>query len=186
MIKINLIPIKEIRQKYELKLTIIWNIVAFLIILISFSSIYYINTNKIDKIDKEIAYNKKKLKELRSLRIQLKKFQAKKKVFKTKFKIIKELENFKLLTPYLMSVFVENIPDKVWLKSIKENNFDLSIKGVAIDEPTIVEFIKNLKKTGSFSKVELIQVSQISYLGYKFKYFSLKISVNQKKLKDLL
>ncbi len=186
MIKINLLPIKEIKKKYEIKLTIIWNVLIFCIIVSVFSGIYFINDNKITKIEQEISYNKRKLRELRSLRIQLKKFQAKKKLFKTKFKIIKELENFKLLPPYLMAVLAENIPEKVWLKSLKEDNFDISLKGVAIDEPTIVQFIKNLKKTKSFSKVELIQVSQVTYFGYKFKFFSLKLSINQKQLKDIL
>jgi type IV pilus assembly protein PilN len=163
-----------------------WNVVIFCLIVATFSGIYFINKNKISKIDREITYNKKKLKELKSLRIQLKTFQAKKKLFKTKFKIIKELENFKLLPPYLMSILAENIPEKVWLRSLKEDNFKISLKGVAIDEPTIVSFIKNLKKTGSFSRVELIQVSQVSYSGYKFKYFSLKMNINQTKLKDIL
>ncbi len=186
MIKINLLPIKEIKRKYEIKITIIWNVVIFCLIVGIFSGVYFINETKINKIDKEIAYNKRKLRELRSLRIQLRKFKAKKKLFQTKFKIIRELENFKLLPPYLMAIFAENIPEKVWLKSFKEDKFNISINGVAIDEPTIVQFIKNLKKTGAFSSIELIQVSQINYLGYKFKYFTLKMNINQKKLKDIL
>ena len=87
---------------------------------------------------------------------------------------------------YLMYIFSENIPEKLWLKRFNKQNNTINLSGVSIDNPTIVQFIARLKKTKIFSKIELIQVSQILISGYKFKRFSMNIKINQEKVKKIL
>jgi Tfp pilus assembly protein PilN len=186
MIKINLFPIAEIKKRYEIKLTIIWNIVAFLTILIVFSSIFFINSSKISDINNKIAYNKQKLNRLRFLRIQLNKFKKDKAILQTKFKVIKELESFKLLPPFVMEIFSKKIPEKSWLTYLDYKEGALKIKGIAIDEPTIVQFINNLKQTHFFSKIELIQINRIKISGYDFKSFYIDAQISKKNIKSIL
>ncbi len=186
MIKINLFPIKEIKKRYDIKLTIFVNVVCFIIILVIFGGLFYMNSVKLKNIESEISYNKHKLNELRMLRIKLKKFQKDKKILQTKFKIIKELESFKKAPSYIMYTFADNMPEKLWLKKFKEKGLSIQISGMTIDEPTIVQFINMLKKTKVFSKIELVQVSQVIISGYKFKSFSMNLEINKKNIKSIL
>ena len=186
MIKINLFPIKEIKKRYETRLTIIINIVVFIIIVSLFSWIFFMNSSKIDNINQKITYNKQKLNRLRFLRIQLKKFKKDKAILQTKFKVIKELEAFKLLPPFVMDLFSKNIPDKSWLTFLDYQKGEIRIKGVAIDEPTIVQFINNLKRTQFFYQINLLQVNKIDISGYSFKRFSIDLKMDKNRLKKIL
>ena len=186
MININLFPIKEIKKRYEIKLTVFVNILCFLIIIVFFGSLFYVNNIKLHKIESQISYNKHKLNELRMLRVKLKKFQKDKKILQTKFKIIKELESFKKAPSYIMYLLADNIPEKLWLRRFKQNGLSIQLSGLTIDEPTIVQFISMLKKTKVFSKIELIQVSQVIISGYKFKSFSMNLEINKKNVKSIL
>jgi Tfp pilus assembly protein PilN len=186
MIRINLFPIQEIRRNYELKLTLFWNIAVFIFIAVFISGIFYVNHLKIVKIEQEISYNKKKLQKLRMLRIQLKKFKRDKAILQTKFKIIKELESVKLLPAFIVELFSQKMPEKAWLGSLTYDNGIMYVSGVAIDEPTIVELMDRLKKSGYFSSIELVQVNRKVISGYHFKSFIMDLKVNYKKMKDIL
>ncbi len=186
MIRINLFPIKEIKKNYEIKLTVFWNIIIFLLIFISVSGVFYVNYLKINGIEQKISYNKKKLRKLKMLRVQLKKFKKDKAILQTKFKIINELESVKLLPAFVIDLFSKKIPEKAWLKSLTFDNGKMYINGIAIDEQTIVELMNRLKKSGYFANIELVQVNRKVISGYNFKSFIINLKINNSKVKNIL
>ncbi|WKZ57928.1 MAG: PilN domain-containing protein [Bdellovibrionota bacterium] len=52
------------------------------------------------------------------------------------------------------------IPEKVWINDMKEVKGQLSISGIALDNPSIVEFMKNLERSPYFLEVNLKETAQ--------------------------
>ncbi|GEM_PF-4491069 len=185
MVKINLFPIKEAKRNYLTRLTIVSNVIIFGVVIGIFALIFIFNSMEISELDGKIVSNKKKLEELKQLKVQLKKFQSDKEIIETKFKIINDLDSMRIASPYVLYQFSKSIPEKLWFTKLNINETSISLDGIGMDEPTIVDFIKNLKKIKIFSKVDLIQVSQIKVKDYKFKSFSINILFDTNKIRDI-
>jgi hypothetical protein len=67
-----------------------------------------------------------------------------------KVKLISELKSSQQDTVKMMDSLVDAIPDWVWLTDLHFNNRQLSIKGKAVHNNLISDFINNLKGTGCF------------------------------------
>jgi len=69
------------------------------------------------------------------------------------------------------------LPGKLWLVSLKEKEGKMEIKGIAMDNPTIAQFMTNLEKTGVIRNVELVVSQQLERKEMKLKEFTLTCQV---------
>lgn len=97
---------------------------------------------------------------------------------KKKMQVIKELEARRTGPVKIMDAMTqcvvpkEILPKRMWLKSMADEKGSLNIKGVAVDNPTIAQFMRNLEETGCFSAVYLRSSKQVKVAnGLKFKEF---------------
>lgn len=66
------------------------------------------------------------------------------------------------------------VPDRVWLTSVKQKSgASLEITGIALDNQTIAQFIKDLEKSDYFQKVEPVVTKQIVFEDVKLKEFTI-------------
>jgi type IV pilus assembly protein PilN len=66
------------------------------------------------------------------------------------------------------------VPERVWITSVKEKSGGaIEVSGIALDNQTIAQFIKDLEKSDFFQKVEPIVTKQIVFEDVKLKEFTL-------------
>jgi type IV pilus assembly protein PilN len=70
-----------------------------------------------------------------------------------------------------------SLPGKLWLTSLKEKDGKMELKGIAMDNPTIAQFMTNLEKTGVIKNVELVVSQQLERKDLKLKEFTLTCQV---------
>ncbi len=186
MIKINLFPTKEIKRKKTIINIVVFNIILFLILTSISIFLYFENKNNIEMINKSIKNERKKLIKLASLRRKIEEFKKKKKILKTKLRIINNLDSNRLFPSYLFYILSNNVPDQLWLTYLKMYKNNITVKGIALDEQTVVKFIKNLKNTNIFKAINLIQVNQRIINNLKLKEFYITIEPNYNKLKGII
>ncbi len=181
MIRINLLPFRAARKKENVRRQISIFLLSFVFLLVVV--IYYnVNLNqqinrikvkneettaqlaKYNKINKEIASIKKKLT-----------------VLNQKVDVINHLDGSRTEAVLLLESMTELIvPDRMWFTSFTLKGNNIALKGVAMDERTISDFMKNLE--GSYANVALKSMRRKTIKGknVNLKDFSFEMAKKKK------
>ncbi len=156
MIRINLLPFRVARKKENIRKQI--SIFLLLIFLTIVALIWYtmlINNQiltvreKTRQVNHQILKYKKKADRVAKIKKNLK-------ILKEKLEIVSSLKKQRGKQLILFDSMTDLIvPDRMWLESFKTNENNVTIKGIAFDNPTIAEFMEKLENSPIFDKVDL-------------------------------
>lgn len=173
MIKINLLPVKELMRKRMLiqhaVIGLIPIIVAIIVILIFDFSISY----RVKQLDEKIAKHRDEIKKLDVIIGKINKLEKDKTELEEKLKVISKLNKNRSIPVHILDELSKSMPEKLWLDDLEQNGPHLRLKGVGLDNETIVDFINNLKKSEYFGWVELQVSMQFENAGLKLKKFEI-------------
>lgn len=96
-----------------------------------------------------------KKKELAGVISDIEKYNAQKKAFEEKIKVIEALKEKQKLPVRLLDEVSKNIQDGMWLKRLSFSDGKVSISGRAFSNNIIADFISQLEATGFFKDVTL-------------------------------
>ena len=156
MIKINLLPFRVARKKENIRRQI--SVLLLLIVLTIVAFFWYTLT-----INKQISTVKERTKQVNSQILKYKEkadrvSQIKKdlKALKEKLEIVSVLKKQREKQLILFDGMTElMVPGRMWLESFKTDKDNVTLKGIAFDNPTIADFMEKLEKSPLFSKVDL-------------------------------
>ncbi len=166
MIRINLLPFRLARKKENIRRQ-----VSIFLLLIAFSIValwYYT-----DLVNKEILDVKTKTE---NVNLQITKFKEKANRVKKIKKDLKRLDE-KLDVVYSLQTQREKklvlfdtmtqliVPGRMWLESIKTTPKNVTITGIAFDNPTIADFMERLEQSPLFDKVDLKTAKMKKFKG---------------------
>jgi type IV pilus assembly protein PilN len=201
MIRINLLPYRELREKENIRKQMSIFFLSFLVVAV-FLLIYNMSLQKrIDGLNTKIANNKKMLTQFES---QAKEVDRIKKEFdnlEKKTKVIQNLEKkrqdaFRLLDN-MTKIVAENtsnsgsdsLSDKdnkavkrLWFNDFEAKGNTIGIKGIAMDNKTVADFMTRLEGSKLYKNVNLKTLKQQKISKLNLKSFEItfnKISLNQ-------
>lgn len=119
---------------------------------------------------KEAQAEKKKLKDVLT---KLEKLEAQKSLFEKKIALIEDLKSNQDAAVAIMNEMSKNIPEWVWLKETSYSNKTVKIKGAALSNNLIADYIFTLEKSSYFTDVNLISSTQKKEKTSQFVEFSL-------------
>jgi len=181
MIRINLLPFRAARKKENVRRQISVFLLSFALIIIAV--VYWniwlgnrltklkarnqdtiVQIAKYEKINQEIAQIKKALSNLEQ-----------------KIKVIETLEGGRKDAANLMESMTEMVvKERMWFTSLNVQGGNIAIHGIALDERTIVDFMRNLEGngTGPYTNVTLksIQQEQIKGKDLNLKSFNVTMT----------
>jgi type IV pilus assembly protein PilN len=177
MIRINLLPVRALKKKESMRQTISILALSLGLVVLVILFFHLSLANKIKQVETQIAaYNE----EIRRLKIDTKdveKFKAERDDLQRRLNVIYTLQRAKTGPVRVLDDLVTAIPDKLWLTAVKEKEGKMEIKGVALDNPTIAQFMTNLEKSGVVKNVELVVSQQVEKKILKLKEFTLTCQV---------
>ncbi len=178
MIRINLLPTKaELKKQSAIFQLVLGAAMVFASLLVCF----FINQNMEGKVEKkkiEISDLNDKINKLKSVIAEVEQFKEKRRDLEAKIQTIKELNDKRSGPVKLMEEFTVVLPHKAWVSTYRENAKQLSLEGLAVDGPTVSDFVDNLKNSKFFYNVQLIQVQKASDSGRDLQRFSITCMVN--------
>lgn len=162
MIKINLLPYREVqkREKIWLQLILMGGVifVAFLCIgILHWQIITYekgLNSMKED-LKQEIADLDKKIG-------QIDKIKSQKAEIERKLNVIDMLNTKRIYASEFLFKLANAVPDRLWLTSIEEREKEVLIVGEAEMASNVSTFMERLNGTGLFQKISLLSLEQQS------------------------
>jgi type IV pilus assembly protein PilN len=178
MIHINLLPVRQIRKRLQVRNEVAIYMFSVLILMIFIS---LVALNKISTIDNLKVQNQalsKKKASYQPILNEIAKLKKDKQEQENKLEVIKKLKTGSQVTVHVMDELAKLTPsNRLWLSNLRQFGMGLSVAGVALDNATIAQYMNNIATSDYFSGAELASSSQTVIAGAKLKSFSLSIGV---------
>jgi len=156
MIRINLLPFRLARKKENIRRQVSVFFLSIMMIALLLTWFTLGLDGKIDKtraktvqVKAQITLYKEKADRVTQIKRDLK-------ILEDKLKIVSSLEkqrNEQLLLVEELSAKI--VSERMWIESLNANSTNVTMKGVAFDNPTIADFMRNLESSSLFSSIDL-------------------------------
>ncbi|WP_456386980.1 PilN domain-containing protein [Desulfolithobacter sp.] len=178
MVYINLLPVREIKQRIRAKRQLVAIGISFFIFLVILGVAGYMQATKVERLGKEISALKKEKQRYDKINRQIKQLEKDRQVIEKQIAIIRQLKKNSSLTVHILDEIANITPtDRMWLTSLSQTGNSLQIAGMALDNRTIAKYMEDLKKSPYIKSVNLVSSSLRAYAGRNLKSFSLSCSV---------
>ena len=178
MLRINLLPIRQLKKRAKARNQIFSFIALFIFLLLILGTVGFLQTTKINSIEESIAGLKKEKQRYAPILAEIKRLEKAKKDLENKIKIINALKRDSSITVHILDEVAKKVDNKrMWLKSLKQQGKSLSLAGTALDNRTIAQFMDALKESPYISAVNLSNASLQKVSGRDLKSFSLACSI---------
>ncbi|MBW1693817.1 MAG: PilN domain-containing protein [Deltaproteobacteria bacterium] len=190
MIKINLIPFRDIEKKENIRRQVTIAILSVMLVMMAMAY-YHMHlkntivdmTAKIESTKIELASAEKEVKEVDKIKQELNKLNTKIKVIKTieanRKASIKMLDHMtKMVGEQTSAVESGTSPDKIgkpvkrlWFTSFQANGPNININGIALDNKTVADFMTRLETSKTYNNVTLNTLKKESVNNLNLKSF---------------
>lgn len=178
MLKINLLPIRQLQKQAGARKELLSFVACFLSILLILGAISMMQANKASAIQSEITRLNQEKQTYDKILAEIKKLEADKKELENKISIIKQLKKDSSLTVHVLDEVARKLDStRIWLTALDQQGGSLSLKGIALDNKTIAEFMNALDASDFISDINLSDSSLTKVAGQDLKAFSLQCAV---------
>lgn len=184
MIKINLLPKKEITQWVAFAEQGILALLIVIALILGMTGWTVYLRGEVRDLEVKIAATKAELEELKKNEAKIEEMKKTEAVIQKRIDVIKRLEKRKTGQVTVLDAVASTIPEKAWLTDLQSSGSMLTLRGVAIDNETIAVFMTNLERSGQFENIELQVAKEKRIQDFMFKEFSLTCVV--KVMKEII
>ncbi|MBV5305592.1 MAG: PilN domain-containing protein [Desulfobulbaceae bacterium] len=179
MLKINLLPIRQLQKQAGARNELFSFAACFLLIVLILGAISVMQANKASAIQTEITKLNQEKQTYDKILAEIKKLGADKKELENKISIIKQLKKDSSLTVHVLDEVARKLDStRIWLTALDQQGGSLSLKGIALDNKTIAEFMNALDASAFISDINLSDSSLTKVAGQDLKAFSLQCAVS--------
>lgn len=180
MIRINLLPVRQIRKKQRLLKEMA--IFGFLLLgLAAGLTLFGMSLGgQVGELHQHISELNAKKASFNKLLAEIRKMEKEKGLLEKKIATIRKLKKNSQLGVRVLDELASRTPtERVWLNSLKYSSGRLVISGVALDNATIAQYMKQLTASPYFADADLANSSLKVIAGNNLKSFSLAIKIIQ-------
>jgi len=181
MIRINLLPHRELkRSARQRQFYVQAGMIAGLGVLIVFfvhgvlSARISYQMERNNFLEKEIAVLDIQIDEIKKLKEQIQVLLARKKV-------VEGLQTNRAETVHLLDQLVRQLPDGVYLKSVKQTGVRINITGYAQTNARVSTLLRNLESTPWFESPNLVEIKALTQGTTRLSEFNLNFSIARAK-----
>lgn len=153
--------------------------IIFLLLLVSLAGYYFYQHWQIQKEKQLIAQAQQEKNQLQYVVAKLEEVKLQKANLEMKINLIRQLKANQDIAVRIMDEINRRIPDYVWLKDASFDGQTLKIKGEAISNNLIADFITNLQRSETFGQVNLIVSTQKTQGGVVYLEFDMTVPVKK-------
>ncbi len=178
MLRINLLPIRQLKKRVKARNQIASAITLFIFLLLILGGVGFLQAARINSIESSITKLKQEKKEYAPILAEMKQLEKSKKDLENKINIIKKLKDDSAITVHILDEVAKKVDSKrMWLKSLNQSGGRLNLSGVALDNRTVAQFMDALTSSPYISVVNLSNATLTKVSGRNLKSFSLTCSI---------
>jgi len=175
MIHINLLPFRAARKKENIRRQI--SVFVLMFALTAVTMIYYngILSSKIESLETETRAKKAELATYQKVVQEIGRIKKRLADLKRKTGIIIQLKkNRDWPVSFLDSINNLVIEKRMWLTSLQMSGARISIKGIALDNKTVADFMTRLEEAKLYTNINLDTINQKTIRKYNLKSFDIR------------
>ena len=178
MVRINLLPVREIKRRIQAKKQLIIFAVAVVCFLALLGLLGFQQSSKAGQLQQELAKIKQEAKHYAKVLRQIKQLEKDRELLEKRISIIHKLKADSSLTVHILDEIANITPTKrMWLTTLSQSGNNLQLAGTALDNRTIAKYMEDLKKSPYIRTVNLANSSLIPFAGRNLKSFSLSCAI---------
>lgn len=178
MIRINLLPIRQLKKRQRLKSELWGFSIVFVLVLLVLAVGWVVLSGKIANLQDEIAMLENKKQSYQPILNQIETLKKEKQMVEQKLDTIKKLQEGAKVTVHVLDEVASRTPtSRMWLNSLQQSAGRLQLQGIALDNETIAQYMQQLEASKYFNNTELTNSAQTDVAKQKLKSFSLTINV---------
>jgi type IV pilus assembly protein PilN len=148
MIRINLLPVRAAKKKESIRFQLtVAGLVTFLVVAVSMAA-YLVVRSEASSLKDQISSGQQELEQLKKKIGELSKIKEQKRVVEEKLNIITELEANKTGPVKLFQRVSAAMPDKAWIRTLREDGAMIAIDGFAADDEIVADAMRGLERSG--------------------------------------
>jgi len=161
MIRINLLPYWEKKKKAGVTRQIIILSAAVFLFFLAVLSVHFYMHMEITSLEEKVRHAEDHLAKLTKITGDVDRVAKDKEIIKKKLEIIKNLEKNRMDPVHLMDEIARGLPTgRVWIVSLNQSGPTLQLKGLAMSNTAIADFMINLEKSDFITTVDLVSSKQ--------------------------
>lgn len=176
MIRINLLGEESAPDTSGIVQLIVFGTVQGVALLVCFL-LYTAIAGELRDVKQEVESRELELQNLMKTTQEVRELEKKKTELRDMLKVIALLNKKRVGPVRVLDDLNLAIPEKAWLKSVKEDKGSFTITGLALDNQTVARFMKALEGSDFYSDIELVESKGAAYQGVAMKEFSVKAKV---------
>ena len=184
MIRINLLPHREIRRKQQqqqffilLGGVIVIGAVVWFVVHTYLDEQHELQMSRNKYLQDEIVKLDRQIAEIQKLKDQTASLLARKRVVET-------LQGNRAEVVHLLDQLVRQLPDGVYLKSIKQSGPRVTINGFTQSQARVSTLMRNLESSPQLENPGLVEIKAVTQSGQRINEFLMNINVTRAKVED--
>ena len=178
MLRINLLPVRQLKKRAKARNQIISAIVALCSLLVLLALVGILQKGTISATQTKIAELTKKKDAYGPMLAEIEKIKNQKKELERKTAVINKLRSESSITVRVLDEVAKNVDNnRLWLESLSQQGPSLSLTGVALDNETVAQFMDKLKASQVIVDVNLTSSSLKVISGRSLKSFVMTCSI---------
>lgn len=178
MIKINLLPIKEIKQKLRRRREFFFflgSLMLVLLILLGINLALAAKTNQLQNTSDELG---DQIRSYLALQREIKTLQENREALEQKIAAIEQLRVDSQLPVRILDEVSNRTPsNRIWLTTLRLTNNTLNLTGMGLDNPTVAQYMRALENSPYLANADLASSTQTEVDGQKMKSFVLAVTI---------
>jgi type IV pilus assembly protein PilN len=176
MIRINLLPFRAARKKENIRKQVSIFLLSLFLVIILATWFNFVLSGKIKALDTEIAETKKQVEKYNKINKEIAEIKKKLDTLNKKIKVIESLDLIRKAPVELLDdVSRLVVAERMWLTMLEEKSGDITMVGVALDNPTVAEYMTRIESSKRYDNVKLVSINQdTSVKGLELKKFNIK------------
>lgn len=177
MLRINLLPVKKIKQRAAAKqqLTLFGFVFAGIVAVLILAALML--SSQASNLQGDITRLEKKEKELAEILKQIEALEKDKELIKKQTAIVEDLEKKSALTVHVMNEVANITPSsQMWLTDFEQSGGTMKITGMVLDNQTVAGYLESLEKSDYIANVTLTNSVMQVYAERNLKKFTLSAS----------
>jgi type IV pilus assembly protein PilN len=182
MIRINLLPFRAARKKENIRRQVSIFVLSLILVVILAAWFNYLLSDKVKSIENQIKDTTTQVEKYNKINHEIAEIRKKLDILNKKIKVIKSLDLTRKAPVELLNDMTQFVVEQqMWLTNLEEKAGIIKVAGIALDNPTIAEFMTRIQSTGKYVDVKLLSISQdTSVKTLQLKKFNISFQRTQK------
>ncbi len=178
MIRINLLPVREIRRRNKAKKELAIAAILVLVFIVLLAGLGIGKTIAVNNLQNELADLQSKKKQHDARLQEIKKLEEEKALLVTRIGVIEQLKESSAVTVHILDdVAALTPPDRIWLTDLTQNNSQVQIGGMSLDNQTIAKYMVDLEGSSFMQNLVLVKSDMKKYADRDLKAFTITSSI---------